>query len=401
VVSLDILLIKNTFSGNKSPSAAFESTLFIYRPGVLAKMAELDEKKKELFSQKMTDVLNYGALNLAMGLGYKLGLFEAMATFDTPQTCEDLARKAGVSKRYAYEWLGIMATGGIVELTITSHDQETYYLPPEHRAFLLRGSDLNLGVYTQEIPMLTACAQKQVEKSFTTGHGVSSKNYPDFQSFMGELADAKHQQTLLQTFLPSVDQGRLVTALERGINVCDLGCGSGLAPLLMAKAFPNSFFMGIDISSQAIGLARKQAAKARLSNLDFQVVDAAKIKQENTFLERFDYITAFDAIHDQPHPDQALIGVRHMLKPGGLFSMVDIAAQSGHQGNLDHPMGPFLYAVSMMHCLPQGLNDQGQGLGMMWGRQKAEKMLQEAGFSEVQVLDIPFDPFNLHFQCRK
>lgn len=80
--------------------------------------------------------------------------------------------------------------------------------------------------------------------------------------------------------------------------------------------------------------------------------------------------------------------------------MVDIAAGSSHGHNLDHPMGPFLYTVSLMHCLPMGLNNQGAGLGMMWGRQRAVKLLKQAGFSEVAVLEMDFDPFNLHYQCR-
>ena len=48
-----------------------------------------------------------------------------------------------------------------------------------------------------------------------------------------------------------------------------------------------------------------------------------------------------------------------------------------------------------------GLVDGGAGLGMMWGRQSAIQMLNDAGFKAVQVLDIPEDPFNLHFLCRK
>ena len=38
---------------------------------------------------------------------------------------------------------------------------------------------------------------------------------------------------------------------------------------------------------------------------------------------------------------------------------------------------------------------------MIWGRQKAEQMLREAGFPSVSVEEIPDDPFNLHFFCRK
>ena len=63
-------------------------------------------------------------------------------------------------------------------------------------------------------------------------------------------------------------------------------------------------------------------------------------------------------------------------------------------------MGTFLYTVSLMHCLPVGLVDGGMGLGMMWGRQRAVEMLHEAGFTRVDISEIPDDPFNLHFMCR-
>ncbi|WP_419778357.1 hypothetical protein [Maridesulfovibrio sp.] len=35
--------------------------------------------KAEAFTKKMVDILNSGALNLAMGIGYEAGLFEALS----------------------------------------------------------------------------------------------------------------------------------------------------------------------------------------------------------------------------------------------------------------------------------------------------------------------------------
>jgi hypothetical protein len=90
-----------------------------------------------------------------------------------------------------------------------------------------------------------------------------------------------------------------------------------------------------------------------------------------------------------------------MLANGGVLSMVDIAARTELTDNLSHPMGPFLYAVSLMHCMPVGLAGGGAGLGMMWGREMAVDMLNRAGFHHVEVLEMPHDPFNLHFFCRK
>lgn len=86
-----------------------------------------------------------------------------------------------------------------------------------------------------------------------------------------------------------------------------------------------------------------------------------------------------------------------MLAPGGLFSMIDIDAASHPAGNLDHPMGPFLYTVSLMHCMPVGLSDQGRGLGMMWGREQAVSLLEQAGFCRIEVLEMAHDPFNVHY----
>jgi len=37
----------------------------------------------------------------------------------------------------------------------------------------------------------------------------------------------------------------------------------------------------------------------------------------------------------------------------------------------------------------------------MWGREQAADMLHQAGFADVQVHEIPEDPFNLHFFCQK
>ena len=357
--------------------------------------------KQERFQEKMTQILNLGALNLAMAMGYKLGLFEAMAAENQARSCDELAKRAGVSPRYMREWLGIMACGQVVELDHDSKGSERYLLPAEHAACLVRGSEMNLGVYTQEIPLLATEAQAQVERDFISGDGVSYECYSRFQDFMAELADAKHRQTLVQTFLPSVDEGRLLERLQDGIEVCDLGCGTGLAALLMARAFPNSRITGLDISPTAICAARRAAQDQGLANLSYQEADAAALHQNPDWGERFDYITAFDAIHDQTRPHKALLSVRHMLKPGGLFSMIDIKAGSRHADNLEHPLGPFLYAVSLMHCMPVGLTGQGAGLGMMWGATTALRMLEAAGFERVDLVEMPFDPFNQHYLCRK
>ena len=365
-------------------------------------MATNGNVRREAFARKLTDILNLGALNLAMGMGYRAHLFDVMDEMEAPATAEAIARQAGLDERYVKEWLGVMVCGGVVTLHSGDQGDDRFSLPREHADFITRrAGSANLGVYTQEIPLLTRCAMDEVLEGFRTGQGVGYANYPRFQQFMGQLADAKHREVLVKTFLPSVDDGAVVRRMEAGIRVCDLGCAEGVALTLMAAAFPQSTFVGLDISGEALEAARAAADAQGLRNISFVNQDAAAIGEASGLAGQFDYVTAFDAIHDQTRPLAALRGVHALLKPGGAFSMVDIAAGSRLADNRDHPMGPFLYTVSLMHCMPVGLVDGGTGLGMMWGREKAVAMLEEAGFTQVAVAAIPEDAFNLHYFCRK
>jgi len=358
--------------------------------------------KQIAFSDRLTAILNQGALNLAMAVGYRTRLFDVMDEIEAPETAPAIATKAGLNERYVKEWLGVMVSGHIVELSQSSTGEDLFHLPKEHGDLIARrAGNSNLGVYTQEIPLLTTCALAPVLRGFSTGEGVSYEHYREFYGFMTQLADAKHRAVLAEKFLPSVADGEVLERLKKGMHVCDLGCAEGTAVLLMAEAFPKSTFIGIDFSEECIEKARSDASRKRLENVSFRKLDAARLKDHGDLIDAFDYVTAFDSIHDQTRPLDALINVHAILKQGGLFSMVDIAAASALSENKDHPMGPFLYTVSLMHCMPVGMVDGGAGLGMMWGWQKAVEMLKQAGFETVHVLNIPDDPFNLHFLCRK
>ena len=365
-------------------------------------MKASSETKRIEFSKKMTDILNFGALNLAMAIGYRTGLFDVMDTFDSPAPLATIAEKTGLDPRYVQEWLGVMVCGEIVDLTVNDNGEDLFYLPVEHGDQITRrAGNSNLGVYTQEIPLLTTSALDTVVRRFYDGEGVDYSRYPKFHAFMSQLADAKHRMVLVDRFIPTVDEGRLIGGLSSGIRVCDIGCAEGIALMLMAEAFPRSEFVGIDISAEVIQSATVSARQQGFENLIFLNLDAAALPATGDLTKSFDYVTAFDAIHDQSRPMEALKGIYTILKPGGLFSMIDIAASSHLLDNRNHPMGTFLYTVSLMYCMPIGLINGGTGLGMMWGRQKAVAMLEAVGFEKVQVLEIPADPFNLHFFCRR
>jgi 2-polyprenyl-3-methyl-5-hydroxy-6-metoxy-1,4-benzoquinol methylase len=165
----------------------------------------------------------------------------------------------------------------------------------------------------------------------------------------------------------------------------------------MARAFPNSRFTGYDFSEEGIGFGRAEAKEWGLKNATFEVKDVANLDGST----KFDLITVFDAIHDQAQPRKVLKGIAASLKPGGVLLCADIAGDSGHAGNMDHPLAPTLYAISTFHCMTVSLALGGEGLGTMWGQQKAREMFKEAGFTSVEEKFVEGDILNVYYICRK
>ena len=207
--------------------------------------------------------------------------------------------------------------------------------------------------------------------------------------------DRRADATLIDGTLPIVPG--LVERLEDGIAAADIGCGHGIVLNLMAQAFPNSGFVGYDLSDDAITAAGTEAELSELDNVRFEAKDATRLEER----DHYQLITAFDLIHDLAHPAEVLQNIYRALESGGTFLMVDPAASSHLHENLEHPMGPFLYTVSTMHCMTVSLEQGSMGLGTAWGEQSARRMLAEAGFAEVEVEHVEGDIFNNYFIARK
>jgi 2-polyprenyl-3-methyl-5-hydroxy-6-metoxy-1,4-benzoquinol methylase len=352
---------------------------------------DLDQARAEEFAERMVGVLNEGAIALMTSIGHRTGLFDAMAGLP-PSTSEQIASAANLNERYVREWLGAMVVGKIVE-----HDPEegTYQLPQEHAAFLTRtASPDNIAAFAQYIPLLGSVEDGIVE-SFRHGGGVPYSAFPRFHEVMAEDSGQTVLPALKDYILPLVPG--LVERLEKGIDVLDVGCGSGRAMNLMARTFPNSRFSGYDLSEEAIARARAEAQKHGTTNARFEVKDAATLDEK----ARYDLITTFDAVHDQADPAAVLQGIVEALREDGVYLMQDIAGSSHHHNNLEHPIGPFLYTISCMHCMTVSLAQGGAGLGAMWGEEKAKQMLEEAGFKEVKIEQLPHDFQNYYYIATK
>ncbi|CBV42835.1 class I SAM-dependent methyltransferase [Halomonas elongata] len=344
------------------------------------------------FEARLVQALNHGGLLLLTSLGYRTGLLEAMAG-QPPITSQALAERTGLQERYVREWLGGMVAAEVVE---TDSATASYWLPDERAALLTDRGEANLAVYAQFMPLLGS-VEDDVLRCFREGGGVPYSRYPRFQEVMASDSGQTVLPALFDGILPLAPG--LIERLESGIRVLDCACGRGRALLAMAERFPASRFTGYDLSEEAIGWARAQAERAGLTNLNFEVRDLSDFDTTAT-PGAFELVTTFDGIHDQGQPRRLLKGIHRSLTSDGIYLVQDIHASSHHHLDREHPLGAMLYAVSISHCMTVSLAQGGEGLGTMWGRERALAYLEEAGFRDIQVHQLEHDIQNDYFVCR-
>lgn len=349
----------------------------------------LDEQRVEAFAEKLVGILDGAALALLTSVGHRTGLFDALSGAGAV-TSPVLARAAALDERYVREWLGGMVVGGIVEYDATT---ASYRLPPEHAALMTRaaGPD-NLAFFCQYFALMGE-VEPEIVRVFREGGGVPYSSYPTFQQLQRDETARVYDAGLVEGILTLVPG--LVERLEQGIEVVDVGTGAGHAVNLMARAFPHSSFLGVDISEEGIGLGRAEADEWGLANARFEVADAADLSGS------YDVVTAFDTVHDQARPTRLLDAVAAAVAPGGVFLMGDIAFSSQLEDNIGNPFAPTIFAISVFHCLTVSLAYGGEGLGTAWGEGRAREMLAAAGFDDVSTAQVEGDPLNLYYVARR
>ena len=358
------------------------------RLSAIAEAPEMTAAEQE-FSERLIMMVNHATAGLMISVGHRTGLFEALSDGGA-MTSEALARRAGLNERYVREWLGAMTSARIVEL---DPQARTYRLPVAHAAFLGREAvHGNMAGMFQFIAVLGGVESRIVD-CFRTGGGVPYEAFERFHECMAEESAQTVVAALEDAIIPLAPE--LKAKLEQGIDVVDIGCGSGRAMNHLALLYPNSRFTGYDLCREAIDAAKAEAARTGAANVRFEQRDVATLSDQ-----KFDLVFTFDAVHDQAQPATVLANIRRILRPGGVYLMQDIDAASDVADNLELPLAPFLYTISCMHCMTVSLAQGGAGLGAAWGEQLALAMLKDAGFGEVEVHRLPHDIMNIYYVCR-
>ena len=353
-----------------------------------------DTKMAEAFAGRLLGALNDGAFCLMASIGHRTGLFDAMRD-QPPQTSHEIALRAGLNERYVREWLGAMVTSHVVRVDAQS---VRYHLPPEHAAYLTRAAAAdNLAVFAQYVPLL-GNVEDDIVECFKNGGGVPYERFPRFHAVMAEDSGLSVLSSLESHILPLIPG--LAEQLRKGVRGLDVGCGSGRTLNRLAELFPKSRFVGMDLSKEALRVAREEASGKGLANVEFAAVDLSDFDQ-TAEPESFDFITTFDAVHDQGKPLNVLQGIHRALKRDGVYLMQDIKGSSHVHNNIGHPIGTLLYTASCLHCMTVSLAQGGEGLGAMWGEEKTREYVQRAGFGSIETHELAHDIQNNWYVVRK
>src|SRR5205085_7870306 len=171
-----------------------------------------------------------------------------------------------------------------------------------------------------------------------------------------------YNANLIESWLPALDG--VVAKLEQGALVADVGCGHGASTTLMAKAYPDSTFVGNDYHEGSIATARRRAQEAGVSDrVHFEVEAAAGYGGGE-----YDLVTMFDCLHDMGDPVGATRHVRGSLNPDGTWMIVEPNAGDRVEDNLN-PIGRTYYGFSTLLCTPASLS---QEVGLALGAQAGE-----------------------------
>src|SRR6476661_6125073 len=223
----------------------------------------------EEFAERMVEAIDAASLAILLSIGHQTKLFDTLAELPSA-TSAQIADAAGLNERYVREWLGGVVTCRVVDYEPAS---QRYSLPGHRAAVLTRaaGPD-NLSRVAQFISLLGEVEQKIIG-CFHKGGGLPYSDYPRFHKLMAEESGEVFDAALVDVILPLVDG--LPDRLRAGVDVADIGCGSGHAINVMAQAFPASRFKGIDFSEEGLAVGAAEARSRGLANAAFRQADVA------------------------------------------------------------------------------------------------------------------------------
>lgn len=321
-------------------------------------------------------------------IGEKLGLYKTLAT--GPMTSAELAAKTKTDERYVREWLASQAAGGY----ITYNEKTQQFSLTEEQAFTMADEDSPAylpGAF--ELALGSLAAVPRITEAFRSGAGMGwNEHNENVIHGCEKFFRSGYIGNLIGSWIPSLDG--VQQKLQSGAKVADVGCGKGVSTLLMAKAFPQSQFIGFDYHDGSIEGAQESAKNQELpSNVEFKVAKAKDYPGKD-----YDFVTVFDCLHDMGDPVGAAQHILESLRKDGTWMIVEPFANDDLKDNLN-PVGRAYYGFSTLLCTPCSRSQEvGLCLGAQAGEARMREVVSSAGFTRFRR--TAETPFNLVYEAR-
>jgi 2-polyprenyl-3-methyl-5-hydroxy-6-metoxy-1,4-benzoquinol methylase len=356
------------------------------------KRSEIDGDELREMARKVFGAFGGAVTSAMIHVGDRLGLYRSLAEVDAVDS-HGLAERTGLSERWLREWLHQQGAAGILEY----RGDNRFGLSAAGAAVLADEAHpaFSAGFFAH-FPQTMELADK-LPGAFETGIGLPYDALGAAGAEGIERGFAPWFRALLvPALLPRVEG--LVGLLESGAGVADVGCGTGVAMIEMAQAFPKSDFHGYELSRHAIERGRANAKDEGVSNVSFHDVREEPLPQDG----RCDFITTFDCLHDMTDPASVMAEIRRAISNTGIWLIADIKAHASYEENVaENPMAAMMYGTSVMTCMSSALSEPGgAGLGTL-GLHGAlmEEMVGAAGFSSFETIDVGH-PVNAFYVAR-
>lgn len=188
-------------------------------------------------------------------------------------------------------------------------------------------------------------------------HGYHPRENERLQDQAGTLEDLLHAGT----------------AFPAGSKVLEAGCGVGAQTLALARRSPDAHFTCVDISADSVAEARRRAAAAGLTHVEFRQADLLALPFE---AGSFDHVFVCFVLEHLRQPAQALAALGRLLRRGGSLTVIE----GDHGATCFHPDSDDARAA--IRCQVE-LQHRAGGNALI-GRQ-LRPLLDEAGFKDVSV----------------
>jgi ubiquinone/menaquinone biosynthesis C-methylase UbiE len=163
-----------------------------------------------------------------------------------------------------------------------------------------------------------------------------------------------------------------VAPLESGSTIVDLGTGPGILSIELHKLLPQAKIIGVDLSSDMLEIARKNADEAGMSNYETRLGKAEELPIESNSVN---LVVTQSSFHEWDDPRKGLSEIFRVLKPGGSLVLKDYSR--GWLSGWRRSLLKFLLAM-----VGESYEDH---VGMFkFTFDEVADLLKEAGFDEVK-----------------